>query len=175
VVRTVVLHPPPLELEQLIERRRRLGHDRCDEVWDGEYHMVPGPNAAHARLDQQLAELLGPAARQAGLTATGDFNLGERDDFRVPDRGVHDGEPRGTWVPTAALVVEILSPGDETWQKPPFYARRGVREVLIVDPLERAVHWPALAAGRYVERDRSAVLELGSDELAGLLEWPAVD
>jgi hypothetical protein len=68
---------------------------------------------------QQLAELLGPPARAAGLTASmHEFNVGEgKHDFRVPDGGLHRRRPRGTWHATAALVVEIASPGDESWEK----------------------------------------------------------
>jgi hypothetical protein len=32
---TLVLDPPPQEFTKLIERRRTLGQDRFDEVWDG--------------------------------------------------------------------------------------------------------------------------------------------
>ncbi len=38
------------------------------------------------------------------------------------------------WFATAALVVEIVSPGDKTWEKLPFYAAHSVDESLIVDP-----------------------------------------
>lgn len=72
----------------------------------------------------------------------GEFNLGESEhDYRVPDGGLHRGRPSGVWLPTAALVVEIVSPGDESWEKLPFYARHWVDEILIVEPHERAVHW----------------------------------
>jgi Uma2 family endonuclease len=57
--------------------------------------------------------------------------------------------------PTAALVVEIVSPGDETWEKLPFYAAHHVDEVLIVDPQERSVSWLALERGKYRPIDRS--------------------
>jgi Uma2 family endonuclease len=82
-------------------------------------HVVPAPAEAHARITQQLAELLGPLARAAGLIPTmGEFNPGESEhDFRVPDGGLHRAAGWGTWAPTAALVVEIISPGDETWDR----------------------------------------------------------
>src|SRR5436190_7615006 len=35
IVKTVIHGPLPPELEQVIERRRALGQDRLDEVWDG--------------------------------------------------------------------------------------------------------------------------------------------
>src|SRR5204862_6599662 len=95
-------------------------------------------------------------------------------DYRVPDGGVHRDRPRGVWLPTAAIVVEIVSPGDESWEKLPFYARQLVDEVLIVDPQERAVNWLALADGKYVPIDRSRLIDLGAADLAVRIDWPAV-
>lgn len=40
-VKTVVLGPPPVEPEQLIQRRRAHGLDTFDEVWEGIYHVAP--------------------------------------------------------------------------------------------------------------------------------------
>jgi len=170
---TLVLGSPPPELEALLERRRRAGVDRLDEVWQGVLHMVPGPSFEHGRVTQQLAELLGPLASAAGLLAVGEFNLGESEhDFRVPDGGLHRPGAAGVWLSTAAVVVEVLSPGDETWQKLPFYAEHDVDEVLIVDPGERAVAWLALRDGEYQPAQRSELIDLGPAELAEQLDWP---
>lgn len=138
--------------------------------------MVPAPSGEHADIAQQLAEVLGPLAREAGLVATmGDFNLGESEhDYRVPDGGIHRGRPRGVWHSTAALVVEIISPGDETWEKLPFYAAHHVDEVLIAGPAERKVHWLALEHGEYQRVERSGLVDLGPAELAERIDWPAV-
>lgn len=46
------------------------------------------------------------------------------------------------------LAVEILSPGDETYDKLPFYAAVGVREVLVVDPETLGVELFVLRGGR---------------------------
>jgi len=171
---TVVLDSTAPGLEELKERRRRSGLDRLDEVWGGVLHMVPAPSHEHAAISQQLAELLGPLARAAGLEPTlGEFNLGESEqDFRVPDGGLHRPGASGIWHPTAALVVEIVSPDDETWQKLPFYAAHGVDEVLIADPQERSVHWLARSGEEYREVERSELIELGPDELAERIDWP---
>ena len=64
---TLVRDPQPVEFERLLERRRRLGQDLLDEVWDGVYHMNPAPAGRHADIAQQLAELLRSPAREAGL------------------------------------------------------------------------------------------------------------
>jgi Uma2 family endonuclease len=172
-MRTLVLDPPTAGLDPVLEGRRRSGLDRLDEVWDGVYHMVPAPSHAHAEIAQQLAELLGPAARAAGLRPTmHQFNLGESEaDFRVPDGGLHCPHPAELWHPTAALVVEIVSPGDESWEKLPFYAAHDVDEVLIVDPQERSVSWLALGGGAYRPIERSELIDLGARELAAKLDW----
>ncbi len=173
-MRAVVLDPPTAGLEELLERRRRSGLDRLDEVWEGVLHMVPAPNDAHADVAQQLAILLDAPARAAGLFPTmHEFNLGDsKDDFRVPDGGLHRARRWGTWEHTAPLVVEIVSPDDETWQKLPFYAARAVDEVLIVDPRERVVHWLGLREGEYEPIEHSTVIDLGLSELAERIDWP---
>lgn len=149
---TMVLDPYAYELDALKERRRISGLDRLDEVWEGVLHMVPPPNYEHARLTQHLAVILGPLACEAGLEAAmGEFNLGDSiDDFRVPDGGLHRPGTEGVWLHTAALAVEIISPGDETWQKLPFYAAHKVDELLILDPDEHAVYWLGLSDDEYL-------------------------
>jgi len=171
---TMVLDPYAPGLDELKERRRISGLDRLDEVWEGVLHMVPAPTGEHADIKQQLATALDGPARAAGLfPAMGEFNLGDSiDDFRVPDGGVHRTRLRGVWHPTAALVVEIVSPADESWDKLPFYAAHEVDEVLIVDPEEHAVHWLGLTDGEYRPIDRSGLIDLGPTELAEQIDWP---
>lgn len=83
---------------------------------------------------------LGPQARRRGLRACYETGLFRSDDdYRVPhqayvrpqvtsERGIEAG---------ADLVVELVSPGDETYDKIDWYAARGVGEMLIVHPSER--------------------------------------
>jgi hypothetical protein len=53
-------------------------------------------------------------AAGAGLVTTGQFNVGGSEgDYRVPDLGLHRDFTDRVWYPTAALVAEIVSPGDE--------------------------------------------------------------
>jgi Uma2 family endonuclease len=171
---TVVLDPHVYELEALQERRRVSGLDRLDEVWDGVLHMVPAPSYDHARIAHQLGVALDGLARAAGLTAVmHEFNLGDSEhDYRVPDGGLHRPGAGGVWLHTAALVVEIVSPGDETWQKLPHYAAHEVDEVLILDPEERSVHWLGLDGGEYRPIERSGLIDLGRDQLAAQIDWP---
>jgi Uma2 family endonuclease len=172
-VRTVILDPPSAGLDELVQRRARSGLDRLDEIWEGELHMVPAPSHAHGDLESQLHALLRPLARQAGLTMTGQVNLGDSEhDFRVPDGALHRPGAGGTWHPTAALVIEIVSPGDESWEKLPFYAAHDIDEVLIVDPEKHAVHWLGLDGGEYRPIERSGLIDLGQNELAEQITWP---
>lgn len=175
VVRTVVLGERPPELQELIERRRRLGLDLHDEIWEGEYHMSPAASVRHAFLESQLTRILGPLADAVGLLISAPFNLGEPDDFRVPDLGVHRGMPTGVWVARAALAVEILSPDDESWAKLGFYARLGVEEVLVVDPDGRRLTWLVRneAGDGYDETERSALLDVDVAPVAAAINWPA--
>jgi len=68
--------------------------------------------------------------------------------------------------------LEILSPGDESLQKLPFYAAHDVDEILIVDATDRTVTWLGLRGGEYHPLERSRLIELGPADLAGRLEWP---
>ncbi len=160
-MRTLLPDPPPTELQALLERRKRLGQDRKDEVWEGVLHMVQAPAHRHATLAAQIKALLREPASAAGLEVTDDFNLGDsKDDFRVPDGGLHRPGAAEMWHPTAALVLKILSPDDETWQKLPFYAAHHVDELLILrprhtpDPLARAHRRRPLRADRAQRPDR---------------------
>ena len=76
------------------------------------------------------------------------------------------------WLSTAALVVEILSPGDESWQKLPFYVEHHVDEVLFIDPAERSVTWLALHDREYKPVQQSGLIDLGPAELVEQLDWP---
>jgi len=169
---TLVMDPAPAEIDELIERRRRLGLDHRDEIWNGVYRMNPPPSHEHQAILQQLAEMLGPLARDADLEPLiQEFGLGSSEEYRVPDGGLHRPGATGVWHATAALVIEIVSPGDDTWEKLPFYAAHEVEEALIVDPAEHAVHWLGLANGEYRPIERSALIDLGPSELAGRIDW----
>ncbi|WP_165486247.1 Uma2 family endonuclease [Frankia sp. Cppng1_Ct_nod] len=171
-MRTVVLGERPRVLEEFIARRQTLGQDTFDEVWNGEYHMAPGPSAEHGRVDYELSALLRPRARAAGLVGTGPFNLGRRDDYRVPDGGLHRGSPSGVFLPTAAVVIEIVSPDDETFAKIDFYAAHGVDELVVADPARRTVQIWQLVNGKYDETGRSDLLHVTAAELTRDIDWP---
>ena len=131
-MRAVLVNAP----ETMVEDRRRLGIDKQDERWEGEWHFVNPPKRWHSRLNTDLLLVLIPLGRSMGLEPYGDSTGVFADleqDWRVPDQVyARPDQALDEGVNGAELVVEIRSEGDETYRKLPFYARRGVREVLIV-------------------------------------------
>ena len=122
--------------ESLVEERRRLGIDSKDERWEGEWHFVNPPKSWHPRLNADMLVVLAPLARLAGLEPSGD-SMGIfadlETDWRVPDQVYAQPEQIvEEGVTGAELVVELRSPGDESYAKLPFYAARGVTEAMIV-------------------------------------------
>ncbi|MEH3076862.1 MAG: Uma2 family endonuclease [Quadrisphaera sp.] len=165
-------------VEALLARRRELGLDGKDEVWEGVYHVAPHEHARNGITAMSLTVVLDGRARRAGLQPGGSFNLGDPDDFRVPDLGFHrPGTVPTLYCPSAALVVEVLSPDDETFAKFAFYAGRGVEELWVVDPLTRSVRiWQldptANTHPDYRETGTSELLGLTAASVAEQLAWP---
>ncbi|PWJ55101.1 Endonuclease, Uma2 family (restriction endonuclease fold) [Quadrisphaera granulorum] len=162
-------------VEALLARRRELGLDGKDEVWEGVYHVAPHEHGRNGVTAMALVEHLNATARRAGLQPGGSFNLGEPGDFRVPDLGFHRaGEPSQLYYASAALVIEVLSPRDETFAKFGFYAARGVEEVWVVDPLTRSVRIWQLdpTTVDYRETGSSDLLGLTATSVAEQLAWP---
>jgi Uma2 family endonuclease len=167
-MRVVLVDAP----KSLLDERRRLGMDKFDEVWEGEWHFVHPPKSWHTRLNFDLGLVLGPRARALGLEPFGDGTgvfAGEKD-WRIPDqvyvrpeRVVEEG------VTGAELVVELYSPGDESYTKLPFYAARRVSEVPIVHRDRRFELFRLDDAGTYqpVEDGRSTVLGVSFSTVAG--------
>ena len=174
-MRTVVLGERPKELDALIAQRRATGADLYDEVWEGEYHMAPAPRHGHALLDSEVSAALRPLAKLVGLYEGGAFNLGTVDDFRVPDRGLHRTRSNAAWLATAALVVEIVSPDDESWAKLRFYAAHDVDEVVIVEPSRREVIWLRRHGESYDRVEHSTLLGIDVADVAAQIDWPPTD
>jgi len=133
---------------ELLVERRRLGHDRFDEKWERVLHMVPPPHFDHQDIESWLVTnwlLVGEPRGLRVTTGTGLFDPAVNDfsSYRQPDVAVSGPEhlsERGIegW---AELVVEIRSPGDESYEKLPFYERVGVQELLIVELDLSLRHW----------------------------------
>ncbi len=158
--------------ESLVDERRRLGIDRQDERWEGEWHFVNPPKRWHPRLNADLFLVLAPLAKRHGLDPYGDstgiFADLERD-WRVPDQayatpeqGIEEG------LTGAVLIVELRSPGDETYAKLPFYAARRVAEILVVHE-DRQFELYRLHEGSYepVDDGRSRVLSVTFETVGG--------
>jgi Uma2 family endonuclease len=143
-----------------LERRRRLGLDRWDEMWSGVLHMAPAPNVSHQRLQRDLGSFLnGLVSRQHRGEVLGSVNVfndaASEPDFRIPDlsfvragreavladNGIH-GAPDA--------VIEIRSPEDESHAKLPWFAALGVPEVIIVLRDARQTEVYRLAGAQYL-------------------------
>ena len=169
-MRTVV-GPEPV-VQAWLDQRRALGQDGRDEVWQGTCHEAPHEHARNGVVAMELAHLLRAPAQAAGLRAGGAFNLGQPDDFRVPDLGFHREPPDRLYVPSAPLVVEVLSPDDETFEKSSFYAGRDVEELWVADPVERSIRMWGLRDGTYEPVDRSSLLGVTARRVVEDLDWP---
>lgn len=163
---------PPAVVQDWLEQRRACGQDLFDEVWVGEYHVAPAPHGHHGDVDHQIAVLLGPRARAAGLRGSGPLNIGTPQDYRVPAQAYLRRRAETVFVPTAAVVVEIVSPGDETFEKFAFYFAHDVEELLVADPGGRSVAWWSRGAEGFERAAGSAVLGVAGDDLAAAIDWP---
>lgn len=171
-MKTFDLRKLPAKAAALIESRRKLGLDGHDEVWEGVYRMPPHADGGHAWLEAELPVVLRPRARARGLFFYGAANLGEPGDFRVPDGVVTRDRTTNLYFIAAAMVIEILSPDDDTYRKFDFYAARGVKEILVVDWRTRSVRCFHLTRGAYEEHGRSAQLDVQTTTLVGEIDWP---
>ncbi len=174
-MKTVLLGTRSAETDTLIARRRALGQDLYDEVWEGEYHMSPAAHSQHGIVDAEVMGALRPYGKRATLRGIGPFNLGSSADYRVPDGGFLRFTPVGVWVPTATIVLEVVSPDDETFEKFGFYARHGVEEIVVADPATHRVRFFA-RDGRggevYEEVAASTILGVTSAEVEAEVDWP---
>ena len=151
-MRVLLLQPDPKWLEE----RRRLGHDRSDEVWDGVLHVVPSRNTSHQRFESALERVLYPLVTPLGLEVFHEHDVLDRDkgetNYRQPDIAVVspvDLIERGI-NGHAELVVEIRSPNDESYEKLPFYEMCKIPECWIIDPITRTFEVYVLRRGKYV-------------------------
>ena len=141
--------------------RRSIGLDRWDEMWDGVLHMTPSPSLEHQRIFDELILFFG---RHISIGDRGTFRSMInvfRDaqgwtNYRIPDLtfvasgreyvfhedGVRGGGPDA--------VIEIRSPNDETYDKLPFYAALGTREVVVIDRDSKRPEIYRLAGSQFV-------------------------
>jgi len=163
--------------EREIDDRRRLGIDKLDELWAGEWHLVNPPKMWHAQMNQDLLFVLAPRARAVGLRSLIEpLGLFAADnDWRVPDQThFRPEDAREEGVVSAEFVIEVRSPGDDSYKKMEFYASRGVAEFMIIHEDRRfELYWlndegylvPAKPEDDGVVRSR--VLDVGFATVAG--------
>jgi Uma2 family endonuclease len=168
---TKVLGPCTPALEASLAERRRLGQDRLDEVWQGEYHMNPGPHPRHGRAAASFLVAVDPLLDRLGVRSGVESNIGRSDDYRVGDIVLTRGEPDELYLLTAAIVVEVLSPGDESRQKFDHYAAHAVDEFVIIDPSTKDVEWYELADGAYRPTVHSGVLGVDVATVVDAMRW----
>ena len=130
------------ELEQqLIAQRQAFGGDRYDEVWEGIYVMSPLANNEHQKIVANLTSIYFEVIGSNGEVFPG-VNVSDREDwnsnFRVPDVAVFLNDTKALnrdtfWLGAPDLVVEVVSKNDQSYDKIPFYAENGTRELLIID------------------------------------------
>jgi len=140
-VKAVILEMP----EEWLDERHRLDLDRKDEMWEGVLHVVPPASSSHNEVGADLLGVFHRYAAARGLrrfVEPGVFDpaVPGMTSYRVADLGFALPEhvtTRGI-EGRAALLVEILSPSDESYEKLPFYRGVGVEELLYVNPATRA-------------------------------------
>ncbi|HEY6548861.1 MAG TPA: Uma2 family endonuclease, partial [Vicinamibacteria bacterium] len=141
----------------VLARRKTTGEDRWDEMWEGVLHMSPAPAYEHQRIIVELLVFLVPLLKRAarGEVVSGINVFRADDNYRIPDlcfvaRGREDvlAEDGARGGPDA--VVEVRSPGDESYEKFPFYAALGVREVIVIPRDEKKPELYRLAGAQYV-------------------------
>jgi Uma2 family endonuclease len=153
-MRAVLVHVTDAELAG----RRLRGLDRWDELWDGVLHMTPAPSLEHQRILDEIIMFLGRHLTSAGRgTLRSGVNVfRESADYRIPDLtfvavgreqlfhqdGVRGGGPDA--------VIEIRSPEDESYDKLPFFAALGTREVIVIDRDTKRPEIYRLAGSQFV-------------------------
>jgi Uma2 family endonuclease len=124
-------------LGEYVALRQARGLDTYDEWWQGVYRIVTGPSPEHGELVSDLSELLGPLVRATGLKRGAPINIGlDRTDCRVPDLAIFEPDtPRTSpaFLTSALVVIEVLSPGEQSGEKLDFYQDHGVKEYLEID------------------------------------------
>lgn len=160
-------------LTTMTERKKRATYEdvlaappeQVAEVVDGELHLFPRPAKPHAAAAAAIGEELGPPFKRGRGGPGGWILLDEPelhlvDDILVPDLGGWRRERMPvmtTELPYFDLapdwVCEVLSDSTKKLdrvKKVPIYARSGVRNVWLVDPIARTLEVLRLERERYV-------------------------
>jgi Uma2 family endonuclease len=133
--------------QTLADYERLPEHVRADFI-EGELVMAPAPTRRHERLLMrfvwEIGAVLGPERIDRVFVSR--FEIKAHGEAGQPDVVVM---PQGAWeTGDPILVAEILSPSTASYDrgaKLRFYARAGVREVWILDPVKRTIEVHDLA------------------------------
>ncbi|MGD9634291.1 MAG: Uma2 family endonuclease [Pirellulales bacterium] len=129
---------------RLIAQRRAWGVDQHDEVWEGVYVMSPSADNEHQSLVMGITSAFHSFVSKSNLGQVlpganiSDRESGWKKNFRTPDvvvvlRGSEAKDCKTFWTGPVDFLVEVVSRGDRSKRKLPFYSKIGVRELLIVD------------------------------------------
>lgn len=132
------------EEARLRRERARTGADRFDEVWEGVYMMAPLANDEHHALAAMLVGIFmhllgfGGLAEVRGGVNISDRIKGWKRNYRCPDvavflKGTKARNCGAFWFGGPDWAAEIVSLKDKSRDKLWFYAKVGVRELLIID------------------------------------------
>jgi Uma2 family endonuclease len=134
----------PAITKRMIRERKAIGSHHKDEVWDEVYIMSPEANDEHDDLTLMIATALQISIRftRLGLVRAG-ANISDRAEkwtknYRCPDvavflNGTTAINQKTHWFGGPDFAVEVISPYDRSREKFDFYARIGVKELLLVD------------------------------------------
>jgi Uma2 family endonuclease len=134
----------PFVEKRIRAQREETGADCFDEVWEGTYMMTPAPNLEHQDLGLGLATVfrivvdwprLGKVYQIINVS---DRERGWEHNYRVPDVAIALNETHARFCGThycggPDFLGEIVSPDDHSREKFEFYAKIGVRELMLID------------------------------------------
>ena len=134
----------PIAEQDIIDQRVESGMDRFDEVWDGVYVVSPLPNDEHQEIVGGLTTIFGIVFQFTGLgKVRPGVNVSDRvenwqTNYRGPDVVVFLANTTARnhgafWEGGPDFAVEVVSQHDRTREKLEFYAKVGMRELLVVD------------------------------------------
>ncbi len=146
--------------ESDLKERHARSLDRWDEMWEGVLHMPPAPDLGHQGFASRLTRFLGnECERRLGgevfMQASLHDPANPKKNYRVPDllyvaKGNERVLQKRGVVGAADAVIEVRSPDGESYDKFPFFARLGVRQVIVVDADTREQEVYRLAGREYV-------------------------
>lgn len=149
--------PPSLRLTYEDYCHIPPGHQRY-ELIGGAIRVVPSPSVSHQQVSKRLQRALMEWVEDRGLgevynapldVVLSKYDVVQPDLLYVSKDRLGIIREANIWGPPD-LVVEILSPGTAKWDqevKRQVYARFGVRELWLVDPVDRTIEVATLKPG----------------------------